>query len=72
MVASIRRLLSARPFRPFSVVTSSGDHYRVLSPDHADVNPKGTQVLVWFDDESGVVVAGIHIAALETEKPQAA
>ena len=72
MIADVRRLLSARPFQRFSVVTSSGDRYRVLSPDHAGLNPQGTRVLVWFDDETGVVVSGMHIAAVELEKSQAA
>ena len=72
MISDIRRLLGTRPFEPFSVVTSSGLHYRVASPDHAGVNPQGSRVLVWFDDESGVIISALHIAAIETEKPHAA
>ena len=72
MTADIRRLLEARPFVPFSVVTSGGMRYRVASPDHADINPQGSRLVVWFDDESGVICSAIHIANLETEKPRAA
>ena len=72
LIADVRRLLGARPFQRFSVVTSRGDRYRVLSPDHADLNPQATRVLVWFDDETGVVVSGIRIAAVELEESQAA
>ncbi len=71
-IADIRRLLSVQPFEPFSVVTSSGAHYRVASPDHADLNPQGSRVLVWFDDETGVIVSGLHIASIETERPRPA
>jgi hypothetical protein len=67
MIADIQQLLEARPFQPFSVVTSSGMKYRVASPEHADFNPRGTRVVIWFDDDSSVQVAGLHIAALETE-----
>ncbi len=72
MIPDIRRLLGARPFEAFSVVTSSGKNYRVASSDHGDVNPQGSRVLVWFDDESSVVVSALHIAAIEMEKPRTA
>jgi len=72
MIAEVRKLLEGRPFEPFSIVTSAGIRYRVASPDHADLNPPNSRVLVWFDDGTGVVVSGLHIAAVELEKPQAA
>jgi hypothetical protein len=72
MITDIRKLLEARPFAPFAVVSSSGQHYRVSSPDHANVNPQGSRLLVWFDDDSEVIVSGLHIAAIEMERPQAA
>jgi hypothetical protein len=65
MITDIRRLLDARPFQPFSVVSSSGQHYRVASPDHAGINPKGSRLLVWFDDDSEVIVSALHIASIE-------
>ena len=72
MITDIQRLLAARPFEPFSIVSSSGQHYRVASPDHATVNRQGSRLLVWFDNESEVIVSGLHIAAIETGKPRAA
>ena len=72
MITDIKRLLAARPFEPFAVVSSSGEHYPVASPDHADVNPQGSRLLVWFDDNSEVVVSALHIAAIETGKSRRA
>jgi hypothetical protein len=71
MIATIRELLRARPFVPFYVLTSGGNRYRVGSPDHADINPKGSQVVIWFDDESSITLAGLHIVGLEKEAAEA-
>ena len=71
MIGDIRYLLAQVPFRPFSVVTSSGMKYRIGSPDHAGFNPQKTRVLIWFDDGSGVTIAALHVVALEDEEPPA-
>jgi len=65
MIGDIREHLQARPFVPFSVVTSGGNRYEVPTCDHADVNPRGTRVVIWFDDDSSVTVAGLHVTAIE-------
>ncbi len=70
MIADVRQFLEAGPFEPFSIVTSSGKCYRVPSADHASINPQGSRVVVWFDEESGVIVSGLHIAAVEREAPK--
>jgi len=67
MTADVRHHLDARPFEPFSIVTSSGQRYRVATADHASVNPRGSRTVVWFDDDSSVTVAGLHIAAIEKD-----
>jgi hypothetical protein len=67
MTVDVRHHLDARPFEPFSIVTSSGSRYRVATADHADVNPRGTRTVVWFDDDSSVTIAGLHIAAIEKD-----
>jgi hypothetical protein len=72
MIADIRQYLQAGPFEPFYIVTSSGNRYRVATPDHADINPQGSRVVVWFDDESSVTLSGLHITALEKEAPSKA
>ena len=65
MIADIREHLEASPFEAFTIVTSSGRRYPVPSADHAGLNPQGTRVVVWFDDDASVTVAGLHIAAIE-------
>jgi hypothetical protein len=72
MIADIRQFLQAGPFEPFFVVTSSGSRYRVATADHAGINPQGSRVVVWFDDDSSVTVSGLHIASLEKEVSQKA
>ncbi|HEY3853515.1 MAG TPA: hypothetical protein VGO67_03880 [Verrucomicrobiae bacterium] len=67
MIADIRHHLQSGPFEPFSIVTSSGDRYRIASPDHAGIHPRGSRVVVWFDDDSSVTVSGLHIVAIEKE-----
>ncbi len=69
MIAEIRRLLMQVPFRPFTIVTSSGKEYAVASADHAGFNPAGTRVLVWFDDDSHIDIGALHIVAIERKQP---
>ena len=72
MIGDVRQFLHTGPFEPFVIVTSSGNRYRIHSADHATINPQGSRVVVWFDDESGVIISGLHIAAVEREAPQKA
>lgn len=65
MTGDLRRLLSARPFERFSVVTSSGKQYDVPSPDHAGINPANSRIVIWFDDDSSVALSALNIAAIE-------
>lgn len=67
MIADVRQYLQAGPFEPFAIVTSSGHRYRIASADHAGVHPHGSQVVIWFDDDSSVTVSGLHIVAIEKE-----
>ena len=67
MIADVSHHLDARPFEPFSIVTNSASRYRIATADHADVNPRGTRTVIWFDDDSSVTIAGLHIAAIEKE-----
>jgi hypothetical protein len=47
----LRTLISRRPFRPFQIATSSGDHYAVL--EEADIfnNRRRPQLYVIFTDD---------------------
>jgi hypothetical protein len=68
VIADVRNHLEAKPFEPFSIVTSSGTRYRVASAEHAGINPRGSRAVVWFDDGSSVTVSGLHIVAVEKER----
>jgi len=70
MIADVRQFLQSGPFEPFVIVTSSGNRYRIPSPDNRHHQFPGSRVVVWFDDESGVIISGLHIAAVEKEGPQ--
>jgi hypothetical protein len=37
----------------------------VPTADHVGVNPRGSRVVVWFDDDSSVTISGLHITAIE-------
>ena len=69
MIGDIRQHLGATPFEPFTIVTSSGGRHAVPSADHANSNPQGTRVVVWFDDDASVTIAGLHVAAIEKGTP---
>ncbi|MGO8675469.1 MAG: hypothetical protein ACLQVX_06325 [Limisphaerales bacterium] len=70
MIADVRQFPLSGPFEPFVIVTSSGNRYRIPSAAHATINPQGSRVVVWFDDQSGVIISGLHIAAVEREAPR--
>jgi hypothetical protein len=65
MIGDIRQHLEAAPFEPFTIVTTSGRRYAVATADHVGLNPRGSRVVVWFDDDSSVTISGLHIAAIE-------
>jgi hypothetical protein len=72
MIADVRQFLQSGPFEPFVIVTSSGNRYRVPRADHATINPQSSRVVVRFEDESGVIISGLHISAVEKEAPKKA
>lgn len=65
MIGDIKRLLEASPFEPFTVATSGGNEYLVATPDHADVSPTGSRLIIWFDDDTSVTLAGLHITSIQ-------
>ena len=70
MIADIRRLLAARPFEAFAILTSGGNRYAVPNGEHAAVDPQRSRVVVWLDDGSSVTIASLHITAVEMEATQ--
>jgi hypothetical protein len=71
MINEVRRLIEDRPFKSFSIVTSSGQAYRVASVDHIDIAPTGNQLAVWHDDGTCSIIGSLHITSIELEKPSA-
>jgi len=65
MTPDVREHISTVPFEPFSIVTSSGHRFPVPSADHAGTNPRGSRVVIWFDDGGSVTISALHIAAVE-------
>lgn len=65
MIGDIRQYAEAAPFEPFTIVTTIGMRYPVASADHVGLNPRGSRVVIWFDDDSSVTISGLHIAAIE-------
>jgi len=64
MIPRIKELLHSTPFSPFTVRTSDGREYTVPTPDHAAVNPKGTYVVVFSDNDTHANLAGLHVASV--------
>lgn len=64
MIAEARRLLEARPFAPFAVRTSDGREHPIPTADHAKLNPRGTYLIIFADDDSHVTISGLHLVAV--------
>jgi hypothetical protein len=64
MIPRIRELLHSTPFIPFTIRTSDGREYTVPTADHAAINPKGSRVIVFVDDDRQAEVAALHVATV--------
>jgi hypothetical protein len=58
-------MLKASPFRRFLVKTTDGDTFTVKHPDYALVSPRGTDVVIYDEDDHFRHVAMEHIVTLE-------
>lgn len=67
MIDEVKRRLAENPFQAFTIVSSSGMKYRIASRDHVGFGPQGGRLVIFFDDDSSVLVAALHIAAIEEE-----
>jgi hypothetical protein len=68
--ADVRERLAYRPFEPFRIVTSSGQHYDILHPDFLFVTKRtlavGTPKKVSDKEPDGLhLVSMLHVTALE-------
>jgi len=64
MLERLRNHLQATPFLPFSVITSGGREYQVLTVDHASLSPDGRLLKLWLDDGGGITLSLLPIAAI--------
>ena len=67
MINDIREMLAARPFTPFVVHTADGREYRVPTPEHAHVSPRGGRVSVWGDDDTTYILPALLISGLKLQ-----
>ena len=68
MIAEIRRLLSARPFVPFTIYPAAGAALHVPTVDHAAVSPNGRTIVVFFDDDTAQFLFPVLIARVVTKE----
>jgi len=68
MIADVRDFLESGPFEPFVIATSSGSRHRIPGADHATINLRSSGVVVWFDDESGVIISGSRTTSVDKER----
>ena len=66
MLQEILILLRRRPFEPFAVRTSDGHEYVVPTPDHAALNPKGTRLVIFTDDDQQFSLSSLHVAGIRS------
>ena len=67
MLAEIRRLLSARPFVPFTIYPADGAELHVPTVDHAAVSPDGRTLVIFFDDGTAQFLFPLLIARVTTK-----
>ena len=65
VIAQVSDCLQAGPFEPFAIITCSGHRYDIPSADHAGIHPRGSRVVIWFDDGGSVTLSALHIVAVE-------
>ena len=68
MIAEIRKLIHTAPFIPFTIHTADGGALRVPSVDHVAVQPKGSRVFVFGDDEDYTVLSPLLISRVTVDK----
>ena len=64
----IRKYYSARPFRPFNVITKDGRAARVLHPEFMALDGNGEVIMVTDPDASHCIIDADSITALEYPK----
>ncbi|MBA2622766.1 MAG: hypothetical protein H0U88_03980 [Chthoniobacterales bacterium] len=71
MTTDIREKLHASPFFPFTIYVADDREYRVATPDHAQVSPKGGRVSIFTDDDRHVLLPALLISAIDIDSENA-
>ena len=66
MLQEIFSLLQRHPFEPFAVLTSDGHEYLVPTPDHAELNPRRTRVVIFTDQDEQYSLSALHIVGIRS------
>lgn len=64
-VEQMRRVLGAKPFRPFRLRLADGSSVRVPSPEFAWLHPGGRTLYVATHDEAAEIIDLLLVAAIE-------
>ncbi|MDB4798771.1 hypothetical protein OAH36_04150 [Verrucomicrobia bacterium] len=68
MTAEIRKLIQTAPFIPFTIHTADGGSLRIPTVDHVAVQPKGSRVFVFGDDDDYTVLSPLLISRVTVDK----
>jgi hypothetical protein len=71
LAGTIKQKLMNNPFEGFIITMNDGRKFKITHPDYADVSPKGTKVIIYFDDDSSIDLSSILIASVENVKTKA-
>lgn len=64
MIANILKLQETVPFRPFTVKTSDGRSYEILTPDHITVTRHLRHIEIESDDYKMWTINPLHITSI--------
>ena len=64
MIGEIRRLVGAQPFIPFTIHMGDGGAVRVPTHDHILVFPKGSRVIVSYDNDEWDVLSPLLMSRI--------
>lgn len=67
MTGEIRRLVSARPFVPFTIHMADGGEVRVPTYDHIFVFPTGSRVIVSHDNDEWDVLSPLLMSRITVD-----
>ena len=67
MTASIRKLIEAVPFMPFTIHLADGGQLRVPTVDHVAISPTGGRVIVFANDDTHDILSGLLISRITVD-----